>query len=173
MKLIVGLQNPPSEYANTRHNIGGAIVDELAKSLHITLESNTKFSAIFGNNDEVMIALPDTYMNESGIAVANLAGFYKIVPEDIWIVHDDLDIPLGEFKTKQGGSSAGHNGIKSVEEKLGTPNFNRFRIGISSNRDMEHPIPAEDYVLQKFTSEEQGVLDSKMSGFVSELHKII
>lgn len=137
MKLIVGLGNPGKEYAHHRHNVGFMFVDymsENAQSKHIFLK-------------------PQTFMNKSGGAVQKVMQFYKIPLENLYVVHDDLDIPLGKFKIQKGTGPKLHNGLTSIEEKLGTKNFWRIRIGVE-NRPTENRPSGEVYVLNNFTPEE-------------------
>lgn len=134
MKLIVGLGNPGKEYAGTRHNAGFYWVDRLAEALRITLKSEARFYGIAvriqQNNQECWLLQPQTYMNASGRAVIALSQFYKIHPDEIMIVHDELDLLPGEAKLKKGGGLGGHNGLKDIAAKLGTQDFWRLRIGI-------------------------------------------
>ena len=117
MKLIVGLGNPGGEYKDTRHNIGFMVVDKLAKELGVTDPSwNTdpKKNALTAKIGEVLLVKPQTFMNKSGFAVSALMNFYKLTPADVWIIHDDIDLPLGKIKIREKGGSAGHHGIESI-----------------------------------------------------------
>lgn len=150
--LIVGLGNPGKEYENTPHNMGQIAVLLWAGEQHFPeFRFEKKFTAqvskgVIGEQN-VIAALPETFMNNSGVSVLALANFYKIPPENIWVAHDDIDIPLGNVRIAFGGSSAGHHGIESVVEKLGTADFWGFRIGIAPALPLA--IPLEAYVLQK------------------------
>jgi len=143
MKLIIGLGNPGSKYEKTRHNLGFMVIDFLI--------GNEEF-----DSKKVKLIKPQTFMNNSGQEVKKNADYYKIIPEDIVVIHDDLDLPLGEIKVQQGRSSAGHKGVQSVIDALGTNNFIRIRIGI---RPEELTLDTEKFVLQKFTLEEQEIIN--------------
>jgi peptidyl-tRNA hydrolase, PTH1 family len=152
VKLIVGLGNPGPEYSSTRHNIGFIAVDQLAELHNIPL-CKRSFEAAYGIGFvcacKTIIAQPLTYMNRSGEAVAALAAYYNITPAHITVVHDDMDIPLGQLRIKIRGGSAGHRGITSVQQHLGEYDFTRIRIGIGKPPSMTSPV---DYVLQDFTT---------------------
>lgn len=156
MKLVVGLGNVGSEYALTRHNLGFLTVDELATRHNTSWKTEGKLYAdvtSFQLGDEkVILAKPDTYMNNSGKAVTALMHYYKIEVSDVWVVSDDLDLAFGKVRLRIGGSSGGHNGLKSIIGSIGAE-FVRLRAGIRA----EHPgkIEAIDYVLQKFSTDEQ------------------
>lgn len=169
MKLIVGLGNPGERYENTRHNLGFLVIDHLLKELgtnKVDWKNTTKLKseiAPFTISDEkILLAKPQTYMNNSGMAVQLLKDFYKVEPEDVWIVYDELDLPLGSIKIRFGGAAAGHHGVESIMESIGTDKFWRFRLGIGESHDKTHAISkqevhdAKDYVLDKFHSSEAG-----------------
>jgi PTH1 family peptidyl-tRNA hydrolase len=148
MKLIVGLGNIGKEYENTRHNAGFEVIDILANKLNISINQK-KFKATIGtatiNGEKVILMKPSTYMNLSGNAVIECVRFFKIETEDIIIVHDDLDLPVGKIRIRQQGSAGGQKGIKSIMDQLHTNDLNRIRIGI----DKDPRIPVVDYVLGK------------------------
>jgi PTH1 family peptidyl-tRNA hydrolase len=161
MKLIIGLGNPENQYAGTRHNIGFELLDEMRTTWDFpAFEHNKKFNAeitkgkIVGH--EALLAKPQTFMNISGDAVRKLLEFYKLSLEDIIVLHDDLDIPLGKFKVATDSSSAGHNGVKSIIEMLGTQKFKRLRVGIGEEQSGAPvcKLNAHDFVLGKFTPAE-------------------
>ena len=134
-RLIVGLGNPGSQYEHTRHNVGVDFLTRLADTCRISLSLESKFQGITGRGliegNDVRLLFPTTYMNESGRAVSALCTFYKIAPEEILVVHDDLDLKPGQMKLKSGGGFAGHNGLKSIGACMGnTQSFLRLRIGI-------------------------------------------
>ncbi len=160
MKLIVGLGNPGPRYEKTRHNIGFEVIDELASRNGVKL-SDAKFSGLFANinkNGEKAILLkPLTYMNLSGESIRPLADYYKIPVENILVIYDDLDLPVGKIRLRQKGSAGGHNGMKSTIQHLGTSEFNRIRIGI--NRPPEG-IKVPNYVLGRFSSDEWDEMQS-------------
>ena len=158
MKMIVGLGNPGNEYENTRHNIGFMIVDNYAKKYRLDRfkeKFNGLYTKVYRNGEYYILLKPLSYMNLSGNVVGKFANFYKIKPEDILIIHDDLDLPVGKIKIKSKGSSGGHNGIKSIIANLNTEVFPRFKVGISKNDN----IDTKDYVLGKFSKNDLEVLD--------------
>ncbi|MFR4117803.1 MAG: aminoacyl-tRNA hydrolase [Bilophila wadsworthia] len=135
--LIVGLGNPGKQYESTRHNMGFLFVDELLREAkNVSSMSGDKFrcelwkAALPGSPDQWLIAKPQTFMNLSGECVQPLAAWHRLLPENILVVHDELDIAPGRMKFKKGGGNAGHNGLKSITQRLGTPDFYRLRLGI-------------------------------------------
>lgn len=166
IKLIVGLGNPGDKYAETRHNAGEWLVERLAHRFNATLNPENKF---FGktahtlvNGKEVRLLVPTTFMNLSGKAVAALSGFYRIKPEEILVIHDELDLPPGSAKLKLGGGHGGHNGLKDIVAKLGNNNnFHRLRLGIGhpGHRDLvagyvlNKPSPTDRQALEKALDE--------------------
>ncbi|MCB1985177.1 MAG: aminoacyl-tRNA hydrolase [Burkholderiales bacterium] len=148
MKLIVGLGNPGNEYENTRHNAGFHWIDCLADELKITLKPETRFQGlcarIIQENTDLWLLEPQTYMNRSGQSVAALCRFYKISPEEILVVHDELDLLPGVAKLKWSGGLGGHNGLKDIVAQLGTKDFWRLRIGIGHPGDRDAVV---QYVL--------------------------
>jgi len=167
MKLIVGLGNPGSQYLNTRHNLGFNALNYFQDTLadFSPWQNLEKFKALISegqlNGEKIILAKPQTFMNLSGQAIKLLADFYKIEPADIWILHDDLDLPLGALRLGQNGSAAGHNGVASIIEKLGTQGLIRFRLGIAPNGQnllaslVKKFLPTKNFVLQKFTAGEK------------------
>jgi len=154
MKLLVGLGNPGKKYQATWHNVGFMVVDLLKDKefdQSSKFKNSTKFKAeicegeILG--EKIILTKPKTFMNNSGQAVSALVNFYKIKPEDLWLIHDDIDLPLAKIRISQNSSAAGHKGVQSVIDNLGLQNFVRFRIGIRSEKPLK--IPTEKYVLQK------------------------
>lgn len=159
MKLIVGLGNIGKEYENTRHNIGFMVADAIAKKHEVSFskeERDAMVAEFRAEGEKIFIIKPTTYMNDSGVAVGQFARFYNIAPEDIAVIHDDMDLPVGFLRIRPNGSSGGHNGIKSVQSHLGTDAFVRFRIGIG-HPSHEHQVVL-DYVLTKFNTEEQKIM---------------
>ncbi|MBT6756985.1 MAG: aminoacyl-tRNA hydrolase [Candidatus Jacksonbacteria bacterium] len=154
MILLVGLGNPGEKYTNTRHNAGSILVEKWAKENGGEFSFNKKFNAAESKttfqDTEVLCLLPETFMNNSGDAVQATASFYKISPENIWIVLDDLNLDTGMVRTRQAGSAGGHNGLESVIQKMGKDTLPRIRIGIGLNEG----VPSETYVLQPFSNEE-------------------
>ncbi len=157
MKLIVGLGNPGSEYQKTRHNIGFMVIDALAAALEVsfqpTKQAKAEIAELPGFPEKVIIMKPQTFMNNSGEAVAAYARYNKIEPKDIWVLSDDLDLPFGQIRIRDTGSSGGHNGLQSVIDALKTADFYRFRLGIGrpgqSTAEITEPA-ATVYVLQPF-----------------------
>lgn len=157
MKLIVGLGNPGKKYELTRHNIGFMVADQVVGRHGFGgFRPDKKMEAEITRSDSIIIAKPRTFMNESGRAVRKLSRYYKILPEDVWIIHDDKDLPFGALRIRQRGSSAGHKGLQSVIDHMGAENFPRFRCGIL---DPEKEIKdTAKYVLKKFSSKQKRAL---------------
>ena len=153
-RLIVGLGNPGPEYEATRHNVGVWFVDQLADKLKISLTPQAKFYGRAGRAGELWLLQPTTYMNRSGQSVAALANFYKISPAEILVIHDELDLPPGGIRLKQGGGNGGHNGLKDIQAKLGTPDFWRLRLGIGHPRTLGLSQQVADFVLHQPRKEE-------------------
>jgi PTH1 family peptidyl-tRNA hydrolase len=168
IRLIVGLGNPGPEYEQTRHNAGFWLVDALAGK---ALARETRFNALAAKikcaGQEIFLLQPQTFMNRSGQSVGALARFYKIVPEDILIVHDELDMPPGTAKLKKGGSSGGHNGLKDITAVLGTQDYWRLRIGIGHPRTAASQQAVADYVLHRPRKEEQQLIDESIEKSLS------
>ena len=160
VKLIVGLGNPGREYADSRHNLGFKCINLFAKERGIEFSKQRSKSRIgFGEvaREKVILARPQTFMNLSGESVAPLARFYKIEPSDILIIHDDVDLPLGKIRIREKGSPAGHNGLKSIIQQLGSQDFPRLKIGVGTleKDDSEVSMRTPEYVLGSFTKEEK------------------
>jgi peptidyl-tRNA hydrolase, PTH1 family len=164
MKLIVGLGNPGKEYSTNRHNIGFLCINHIAKLTRIALD-NKQCHAKIGKGkiagNEVILAKPQTYMNASGQSIQPLMYKNSILLEDLIIIHDDLDLPLGKIRIRQGGSSGGHNGIKSTIACLGTQDFIRVRVGIGRPQVEEESRSDNivDYVLGDFSYEDRTILN--------------
>ena len=158
---MVGLGNPGKEYERTRHNAGFWLVERFASSSGIALRKDAKFQALVGRHETsgAWLLMPQGYMNASGRAVQMLAGFFKIKPEEILVVHDELDFPPGTAKMKQGGGIAGHNGLKDISQRLASHDYWRLRVGVGK------PPPGSegaDYVLQKPPAEERAAIDASI-----------
>ena len=153
-RLIVGLGNPGPEYEATRHNAGFWFVDHLADKLKASLAPQAKFFGKAARIGETWLLEPSTFMNRSGQSVAALANFYKIPPEEILVIHDELDLPPGGIRLKQGGGNGGHNGLKDIQAKLGTPDFWRLRLGIGHPRTLGLSQQVVDFVLHQPRKEE-------------------
>ncbi len=164
IKLIVGLGNPGKDYENTRHNAGFWFVDELARQAAAVLKKDAKFFGDVGKSNiagsPVWFLKPSTYMNRSGQAVAALANFYRITPEEILVAHDELDLMPGQTKMKKGGSHAGHNGLKDIQAKIGSADFWRLRIGIGHPRTLELQQQVVDFVLHQPSKDHRKLIDA-------------
>lgn len=161
MKLLVGLGNPGENYKGTRHNTGFMVLDRLAEELNIdSWRFDNKFNALIAETfskgqEKIILAKPQTYMNSSGQAVAKIADYFNITLENIIVIHDDLDLNLGEIKIQESRGSAGHKGVDSIIRHLGTKNFKRIRVGIKpEGAQIKNP---ESFVIQKFNESEQEV----------------
>lgn len=158
MRLIVGLGNPGGKYQNTRHNIGFIVLDKIAEKRGVVFRLEPHYESRFadmGNlNDRIKLAEPQTFMNESGRAVAKTKNYWKVDSEDIWVIHDDVDLEFGKVRVNLGGSSAGHKGIESIINSIGEE-FWRIRVGVGK----DDIIPTEEWVLMKFSKEEQERLE--------------
>jgi len=158
LKLIVGLGNPGARYRFTRHNFGFLVLDQLAEDHEIKL-AQTGFDALWGKGmiegNSVLLAKPQTFMNLSGKSVRKLTDFFKIVVEDVLVVHDDLDLPFGAIRLKAGGGQGGHKGLISIHDALCRPEFQRVRLGIGKPAQRS---AVEHYVLQPFTESEMRFL---------------
>lgn len=157
VRLVAGLGNPGREYQRTRHNVGFMVLDRLAADAQLPWEFSSKWNAGWARSDAILVK-PATFMNRSGEAVAAIANFYKITPEEILIVLDDFALPLGRLRIRQQGSSGGHNGLESVFEHLGTESVPRLRVGIGAAPVQE----ATGYVLGRFFEEEQPLLQTAL-----------
>ena len=156
MFLIVGLGNPGSKYENTRHNLGFRVLDLLAGGE----EWKNKYDSQFLKLDNVILAKPQTFMNKSGEAVAQILKYYP--DAQLVVIHDELDFPLGSIKIMKNISSAGHNGVQSIIDALGTKDFIRLRLGID-NSQTRGELPGDDYVLQKFSPDEENIVKEALT----------
>ena len=188
MKLLVGLGNPGEKYEKTRHNLGFVTLDHLLKKIENLdnsfwdeekkIKSQTKKVNIKGT--PVLLIRPLTFMNESGIAVAAASSYYKVKPEDIIVIHDDLDLPLGKIRVRFGGGHGGHKGVESIMNSLGTDKFLRMRLGIGHPHHHEGKlkegkshIAVEDYVLSNFSSSDKGKVKTMTSKVVKIVDQIM
>lgn len=178
MKIIIGLGNPGEKYAETRHNVGFMFLDKLQKEMDFPeFEFNKKFNAeisekkstVNGQRSNVILVKPQTFMNLSGESVRSLLDFYKLSPENILVIHDDKDILLGEYRLADDSSSAGHNGVQNIIDQLGTKKFKRIRIGVG----VETNLPADVFVLQKFSEEEKEAVEKVLEGVLEEIKKFL
>jgi len=162
--LIVGLGNPGEKYESIRHNLGFMILDELLRKLTPVEKTNwqteKKSNSLMFKVNELILVKPQTFMNASGWAVAQIAHYYKIKPEDIWVVHDEIDLPLGKMRIRKGGGTAGHRGLESMIKELNTDAFVRFRLGIGypvkrEKSKVGKEKMVERYVLSEFNHKEK------------------
>ncbi|HPN96513.1 MAG TPA: aminoacyl-tRNA hydrolase [Candidatus Moranbacteria bacterium] len=169
MLAIIGLGNPGKKYEHTRHNVGFMMADRIKNAYHFSdfvfnKSFDAEMSELSANLEKVLLVKPRTFMNKSGESVRKIMAFHKdkIAPENIIVIHDDIDLPLGECKIANNSTSAGHNGVQDIIEKIGTKNFKRIRIGIA-NEKLRNPIDPSDFVLQKFSEEELEKIFGKIS----------
>ena len=173
LRLIVGLGNPGRQYASTRHNAGAWFIERLASALGLTLQAETRFQSLSArgraaDGNDFRLALPRSYMNESGQPVAALARFYRISPPEMLVAHDELDLKPGSVKIKLGGGSAGHNGLKDVVAQLGDGGFWRLRLGIGHPREIElSEQEVVDYVLHPPRTEDKALIDEAIGRAVA------
>lgn len=172
--LVVGLGNPGKEYLYTRHNTGFLTLDYIAERLSVTV-NRAKFNAltadaVIGGN-RVLLIKPQTYMNESGVAVRQAADFYKIPTEHIIVISDDISLPVGMMRVRKSGSDGGQKGLRSIIAHLGSDKFPRLRIGVGEKPHPDYPLA--DWVLSEFTKEEQKVLFDEFGTAMSGIEKMI
>ncbi len=171
IKLVVGLGNPGKEYERTRHNAGFWLVERFAQTNGVVLRKDPKFKALVGKHpDGAWLLLPQSFMNLSGQPVQMLAGFFRIKPEEVLVVHDELDFPPGTVRLKQGGGIAGHNGLKDISQRLATHEYWRLRLGVG-----KPPTGTEggDYVLQKPPAEERAGIDAAIEKSIALMPQIL
>ena len=178
MKLIVGLGNPGKKYEKTRHNVGFMALDRLHQELkkynisewELSKKFNSQICGCTINSEKIILAKPMTFMNTSGEAVQLIAQYYKIEPESITVIHDDKDIKLGEVKIQKDQGHAGHNGIRSIIDHIGSQNFTRVRIGIAGANEKKM-IDIAKFVLGKFGIFEKGKLEKSIAKALEEILK--
>ncbi len=171
--LVVGLGNPGREYRDTRHNIGFMVIDQLCKSLGVSMtrvQSRALIATGTLEGQKIVLAKPQTFMNLSGQAVGGLVRFYKSPADRLLVAHDDLDLPLGTLRLRPGGGSAGQKGMGSIIQQLGTQEFARLRLGIGRPPGQMDPAA---YVLQRFTGAEQEILSQVLDRAVAAVRTII
>jgi PTH1 family peptidyl-tRNA hydrolase len=173
VKLIVGLGNPGSEYLNNRHNLGFIALDSL--SIYYQFEAwKTKLYGMFTTklfgSEKIILVKPQTYMNLSGFCVAKFKHFFKVHEDDIFVIYDDIDLGFGDMKLKQGGGDAGHKGVRSISQHLGTKNFNRIRMGIGRPSKKEE---VSSFVLSNFSKAERDKNQILIKNFCEDFEKII
>lgn len=174
IRLVVGLGNPGKEYERTRHNAGFWTVERFASAKGIGLRKDPKFQALVGRVDAgptaAWLLLPQSFMNASGRAVQMLSGFFKIKPEEIVVVHDELDFPPGVARLKQGGGIAGHNGLKDISQRIGSHDYWRLRLGIGHPGDRD---AVADYVLHKPSAEDKAAIDAAIGRALEVLPQML
>jgi PTH1 family peptidyl-tRNA hydrolase len=174
IRLVVGLGNPGKEYERTRHNAGFWLVERFAVANGVALRKDPKFQALVGRMEgagaPAWLLLPQSFMNASGRPVQMLAGFFKIKPEEILVVHDELDFPPGTARIKQGGGIAGHNGLKDISQRIASHDYWRLRLGVG-----KPPAGTEggDYVLHKPSAEEREAIDASIENSLAVLPQCI
>ena len=172
MKIIAGLGNPGQKYDKTKHNTGFMTMDHYLNEKGLSLDKD-KFEGHWTkqkiNGEDVILLEPQTYMNESGRSVSQIANFFKVDPEDVLIIQDDMDMPIGKIRIRANGKSGGHNGIKSIIRDLGTEKFNRLKIGI------RHPknTTVVSWVLTPFNDEQQKLMDNAFDTSVKIIYDFI
>lgn len=173
MLLIIGLGNPENEYSNTRHNMGFDVINKLAEKFNIDITKN-KFNGLCGsgnvNGEKVVLLKPQTYMNLSGDAVNKYMAFYKLQPEEILVIYDDIDTEPGKIRIRKQGSAGTHNGMKSVVSCIGTENFARIRVGIGSP---EYKTDLINYVIGKINNDERQLLDKGIDLAIDAIAEIL
>ncbi len=164
MRLVVGLGNPGEKYFMTRHNVGYMVVDKMVGG---EFKREEKMKAMVCREDEVVWIKPETYMNRSGESVQRVASFYKIESEDIYVIHDDLDIRLGEYKIQKGRGPKDHNGLNNITLMLGSDEYWRVRVGVDNREDRR--ISGEEYVLNRFMKDEVVIIEEVIGKVTNEL----
>jgi PTH1 family peptidyl-tRNA hydrolase len=172
IRLVVGLGNPGKEYERTRHNAGFWLVERFAAANAVALRKDPKFQALVGRHEAsgAWLLEPQSFMNASGRAVQMLAGFFKIKPEEILVVHDELDFPPGVAKMKQGGGIAGHNGLKDISQRIASHEYWRLRIGVGKP---PAGIEGGDYVLQKPSADDKAAIDQAIDRSLQVLPEML
>ncbi len=173
IKLFVGLGNPGDQYQATRHNAGFWWVDQLAAAKHSPLKLDSKFFGLVGklaNSSDTWLQKPNTFMNASGKAVAALANYYKILPEQILVIHDELDLSAGTVKLKKAGGHGGHNGLKDITAALGSADFWRLRLGIGHPGERNEVV---NFVLKAPSKDEQSAIDGAIDKSLTILPQLL
>lgn len=165
MYLIVGLGNPGSSYARHRHNVGFMVVDALAGDASFSKKFSGETASLTRGGEKLVLLKPQTFMNNSGQSVQAAMAFHKLKPEQIIVIHDELDLPLGKLRIKQGGGHGGHNGLRDIDEKIGD-GYWRIRVGIAHPGDKEK---VHSHVLSNFTKEEKPVIDPIIADLAEHL----
>ncbi len=159
MKLIVGLGNVGKEYIGTRHNVGFMAIDRIAQANQVEIDTEKfggRYTILRKHDEKILLLKPERFINLSGEVIKKYVDFFDIKMEDIWIICDDLDLPVGSYRLRYQGGSGGHNGLKNIELHLKTQQYKRMKIGISNNKQMD----TKDYVLGKFSKEEKEEIET-------------
>ena len=174
MKLIACLGNPGRQYARTRHNIGFIIGESLAERFNVRPEQK-KFQAVMGKgysgSDDFILLFPQTFMNNSGFAVRGALDFYRLGVEDLIVIHDEIELPFGDVRTKKGGGHKGHNGLRSIIEHISSADFYRLRFGVG--RPDDERISVADYVLASFAGSEMDEIRTMMPGVIDKVIELV
>lgn len=172
MKLIVGLGNPGNQYSSSRHNLGFRVIDALNVLLGTGNQwvIDAKHNCQLIKTKDAILIKPSTFMNNSGKAVRSVADYYQIAPSQIWVIHDDKDIPFAEFKIQQSRGSAGHNGVRSIIDHLGTNQFTRVRVGIKPPAQLITGDILSDFVLENFSDQEENMLKSAVNQIAENIN---
>ena len=174
IKIIVGLGNIGKEYKNTRHNVGEWLIAKIAQEKGVSFSTNSKLNCHIAkvniDYNDVLLVFPTTFMNNCGLAVSKVANFYKIEPNEILIVHDELDIGNGQIRLKQGGGHGGHNGLRSIHRYLGTNDYLRLRIGIDHPG---HKSKVASFVLSNPSSAQKKLIDESIDNAINSIDDII
>lgn len=171
-KLIIGLGNPGVEYQNTRHNVGFMALDKLNETYGLSnfqTKFNSEYVELAIKNHKAILLKPLTYMNLSGQAIAKVMQFYKIPLKDLIVIHDDIDLEVGKIRVKTGGSSGGHNGLKSIDELIGKE-YQRIRIGVSRPTGLQ---VVSTHVLAKFKEEERNIIDNSILAIIENINILL
>ena len=172
--LVVGLGNPGAKYENTRHNTGFRVMEKLAKELGVKV-NRVKFKALTATatvgGEKVLLLMPQTFMNASGISVEHAAAFYKVPPERILVVFDDISLPVGKIRIRKDGSAGGHNGLKSINSSLGSQNYPRVKVGVGEKPHPDYDLA--DWVLSKFSAKEEKELAPAIERAAAAVEEII
>jgi PTH1 family peptidyl-tRNA hydrolase len=155
MKLIVGLGNPGSRYAGTRHNVGFVVIDALARGARFVTRFESEVAEITEGEHKVLLAKPQLFMNLSGRAVRHFVDFYQLDPADLLVICDDINLPLGQLRARAKGTHGGHNGLRDIQHHLGTTNYSRLRLGVGAPEGED----TADYVLDRFRPAEKPVIE--------------
>ena len=180
MKLIIGLGNPGKQYEKSRHNAGFLMLDKIKEQFDFSdfkqeKSFNAELSEKIMDDNKIILAKPQTFMNNSGEAVQKMMAFYKLTPEDILVIHDDLDIAIGKYKIAEDSRSAGHNGVQNIIDIIGTQTFRRIRVGIGQTEGeaLVCRLNVHDFVLEKFTQEELKKIEEVFENALEEIKNFL